>query len=137
MISTARQTEQVDNAPTSEQCHEGPPLVLTDPASHGFPTLVLYTSACRASLAESVRDDLRMTERKKIGRPSKGDRVVTWTRLPRAHRETAEALAAELGQPLSEVLAALVAIGFNHRSELVLPAARSNLQEELPLDRAS
>jgi hypothetical protein len=65
-----------------------------------------------------------MTERKKIGRPSKGDRVVTWTRLLRAHREKAEALAAELGQPLSEVLAAL-------------PAARSNLQEELPLDRAS
>lgn len=78
-----------------------------------------------------------MTERKKIGRPSKGDRVVTWTRLPRAHREKAEALAAELGQPLSEVLAALVAIGFNHRSEFALPAARSNLQEELPLDRAS
>jgi hypothetical protein len=57
--------------------------------------------------------------------------------LPRAHREKAEALAAELGQPLSEVLAALVAIGFNHRSEFALPAARSNLQEELPLDRAS
>ena len=78
-----------------------------------------------------------MTERKKIGRPSKGDRVVTWTRLPRAHREKAEALATELGQPLSEVLAALVAISFNHCGELTLPAARSTLQEELPLDKAS
>jgi hypothetical protein len=69
-----------------------------------------------------------MTERRKVGRPSKGDRVVTWTRLPRAQREKAEELAAEWGQPLSEVLAALIAIGFNHRSELTPPAARSNPQ---------
>jgi hypothetical protein len=78
-----------------------------------------------------------MTERKKVGRPSKGDRVVTWTRLPRAHREKAEELAAEWGQPLSEVLAALVAIGFNHCGELTRPAAQSDLEEGLPLDGAS
>ena len=77
-----------------------------------------------------------MAERQKIGRPSKGDRVVTWTRLPRSDREVVDELARELGQPVGDVLAALVAVGLKHRGEMTLPASKSK-QEELPLVRAS
>jgi len=72
---------------------------------------------------------------KKLGRPHKGDRVVTWARLPRASREQAERIAAEKGWPVSEVVAELVSLGLQHLDKM--PKSPAIAQEELPLDRAS
>lgn len=73
----------------------------------------------------------------KIGRPSKGERVVTFTRLPKFSRQQVEELASQSGKPLSDVLAALVAIGLSHPQELDLGAPRQEHQDELPLGKAS
>lgn len=64
----------------------------------------------------------------KTGRPGKGDRVVTVTRLPAAVRAEVEALAAEQGITMSQVVADLVSKALG-RDDLVLEL---NKKEELP-----
>lgn len=68
------------------------------------------------------------------GRPSKGDRDLMATRLPTPTAALVRELAEVRDWTYSDTLAALVAIGLNHRDELPAEAAE---QEELPLNRAS
>jgi hypothetical protein len=69
---------------------------------------------------------------RKIGRSSKGDRVVTWVRLPRAVRDKADQIAAQRGCPVSDVVAALVELGLDHvdlgglRGQETLPAREAS-----------
>jgi hypothetical protein len=79
-----------------------------------------------------IRRMSQQGSKKKMGRPSKGDRVVTWVRLPRSVRDQAEEIAAQRGWPVSDVVAELVEVGLDHAVPAALPA-----QEELPLNKAS
>lgn len=68
-----------------------------------------------------------MTERKKRGRPSKGDRRVVWCRLQRTQADTVEGLALNREMHVSDVMAALVAVGLAHLDEAGLPEPAEGL----------
>jgi hypothetical protein len=69
-----------------------------------------------------------MAAAKKIGRPSKGDRQVVWSRIATPRVRDLQELAAARGLPVSDVVDALVAVGLDHVTEAKLPAP----QEVLP-----
>jgi hypothetical protein len=79
--------------------------------------------------------DMSRQVSKKIGRPHKGERVVTWTRLPRHVRDQAERIAGDKGWPVSDVVAELASLGLKHFDES--PQSPAAEQQELPLNRAS
>jgi hypothetical protein len=70
----------------------------------------------------------------RTGRPSKGDRVVVYTRVQRPVRDAIHALADETGMSVSDVLAALAAQSLGMQEHA--PDLTSNDQQELPLKTA-
>ena len=70
----------------------------------------------------------------RIGRPSKGDRVVIYTRVQRPLGDAIRALADETGMSVSDVLAALAAQSLGMQEHA--PELTSNDQQELPLKTA-
>lgn len=59
------------------------------------------------------------------GRPSKGDRVVVYSRMPRPQAEAVKQLADARGMPVSDLVAGLVALGLRHQGELPAPTQES------------
>lgn len=59
------------------------------------------------------------------GRPSKGDRVVVASRMPRQLADEIKALSDDRDEYLSDLVATLVRIGLRHRNELPAPAQES------------
>lgn len=71
----------------------------------------------------------------RIGRPSKGDRDVLYTRVPRAVGDAIRALSDQTGMAISDVIAALAAESLG-MPEMAPQALRSYDQQELPLKTA-
>lgn len=67
----------------------------------------------------------------RTGRPSKGDRIVIYTRVQRPLGEAIRALADEMGMSVSDVLAALAAQSLGMQEHA--PELTPNEQQELPL----
>jgi hypothetical protein len=73
---------------------------------------------------------------RKMGRPSKGERVGTHVALPADFRTEIEDMAAREGLPMGAIITRLVAIGLGKPTpDYCLP--RLDEQEELPLTKAS
>lgn len=76
------------------------------------------------------------TPTRKMGRPSKGDRVGTHVALPVDFRAEIEGMAAREGLPMGAIITRLVALGLGRPApDYCHP--RLDHQEELPLNRAS
>ena len=76
-------------------------------------------------------------ERRKPGRPAKGDRVFTAVRLPREYRMAAEAIARRDGVDVTDVVTRMVGESLGLPiPDYCLPKTTSQ-QEELPLNKAS
>jgi hypothetical protein len=76
-------------------------------------------------------------ERRKPGRPAKGDRVFTGVRLPREYRVAAEELARRDGLDVTDVVTRMVGESLGLPiPDYCLPKTTSQ-QEELPLNKAS
>jgi hypothetical protein len=73
---------------------------------------------------------------KRTGRPSKGDRVTTFVRLPRRVREAVEQMADDEGLPMSDVLVRIVCEALGHSvPDHCYPKTID--QTELPIAQAS